>query len=258
LQINDEIFIKILKRFTKKSDIYFFNVVKYNCVRKYPERHFNMYKLVIFDLDGTLVNSLEDLGNACNSALEKFGYPVHPMESFRYFVGDGVPMLIRRALPESERTEENIQRVKEVFDGIYGKNYSVCTRPYEGIVELLQKLKEAGILIAVASNKPDNFTQTIVSAMFGDTFSYVSGKKDGFEKKPNPQIALHIMEKLGVSPKETLFAGDSSVDMQTALNAGCDSIGCVWGFRTLKELEDSGAAYIAYKPEDIYGTALMH
>ena len=214
-----------------------------------------MYKLVIFDLDGTLVNSLEDLGNACNDALQKFGYPVHPMESFRYFVGDGVPMLIHRALPESERTEENVSRVKAVFDEIYGKNYNVCTRPYEGIPELLVKLKEKGILIAVASNKPDNFTQTIVSGMFGEFFSYVSGKKDGFEKKPSPQIALHIMEKLGVSPEETLFAGDSAVDMQTALNAGCDSIGCLWGFRTLKELEDNGAKYIAKTPEDIYYAA---
>lgn len=215
-----------------------------------------MYKLVIFDLDGTLVNSLEDLGNACNSALEKFGYPTHPMDSFRYFVGDGVPMLIRRALPESERSEENIARVKAVFDEIYGRNYNVCTRPYDGITELLDKLKAEGILIAVASNKPDNFTQTIVTGMFGDTFSYVSGKKEGFEKKPDPQIALHIMEKLGVSPKDVLFAGDSSVDMQTAHNAGCDCIGCVWGFRTLKELTDNKATYIANSPIDIFNAAV--
>ncbi len=215
-----------------------------------------MYKLVIFDLDGTLVNSLEDLGNACNSALERFGYPTHPMDSFRYFVGDGVPMLIRRALPESERSEENIARVKAVFDEIYGRNYNVCTRPYDGITELLGKLKAEGILIAVASNKPDNFTQTIVTGMFGDTFSYVSGKKEGFEKKPDPQIALHIMEKLGVSPKDVLFAGDSSVDMQTAHNAGCDCIGCVWGFRTLQELTDNKATYIANSPIDIFNAAV--
>ncbi len=215
-----------------------------------------MYKLVIFDLDGTLVNSLEDLGNACNSALERFGYPTHPMDSFRYFVGDGVPMLIRRALPESERSEENIARVKAVFDEIYGRNYNVCTRPYDGITELLGKLKAEGILIAVASNKPDNFTQTIVTSMFGDTFSYVSGKKEGFEKKPDPQIALHIMEKLGVSPKDVLFAGDSSVDMQTAHNAGCDCIGCVWGFRTLQELADNKATYIANSPIDIFNAAV--
>lgn len=215
-----------------------------------------MYKLVIFDLDGTLVNSLEDLGNACNSALERFGYPTHPMDSFRYFVGDGVPMLIRRALPESERSEKNIAMVKAVFDEIYGRNYNVCTRPYDGITELLDKLKAEGILIAVASNKPDNFTQTIVTSMFGDTFSYVSGKKEGFEKKPDPQIALHIMEKLGVSPKDVLFAGDSSVDMQTAHNAGCDCIGCVWGFRTLQELTDNKATYIANSPIDIFNAAV--
>ena len=215
-----------------------------------------MYKLVIFDLDGTLVDSLEDLGNACNSALEKFGFPVHEMEKYRYFVGNGVPMLIKRALPENERTEENISRVKAEFDSIYGNAYNVCTRPYDGIDELVRRLDAEGIAMAVASNKPDNFTRTIVSEMFGDVFFAVSGKKDGAPKKPDPHIALSIMESLGVSPCETLFAGDSSVDMQTAKNAGCDSVGCLWGFRTREELEENGAVYIAGSPLDIFDFAV--
>ncbi len=216
----------------------------------------DMYKLVIFDLDGTLADSLADLGNACNDALEHFGYPVHEIEKYRYFVGNGVPELIRRTLPENERSEENIARVKAVFDGIYGRTYDKYTRPYDGIPELLAALRENGILIAVASNKPDEFTQKIVSGMFGNVFSYVSGKKEGFEKKPHPQIALHIMEKLGALPEETLFAGDSSVDMQTAENAGCRSIGCTWGFRTRDELMENNAFYIADSPSDILNAAL--
>lgn len=210
-----------------------------------------MYKLVIFDLDGTLVNSLEDLGNACNAALGKFGFPVHETEKFRYFVGDGVPMLIKRALPEDNRDDETVMTVKAAFDEIYGKNYSVCTRPYDGIPQLLASLQERGIQAAVASNKPDEFAQVIVGEMFGEIFSFVSGKKEGFEKKPSPQIALHIMEKLGISPRDTLFVGDSSVDMQTAANAGCDSVGCTWGFRTEQELRDNNATYLAYEPMDI-------
>ncbi len=216
-----------------------------------------MYKLVIFDLDGTLVNSLADLGNACNSALEVFGFPVHDTEQYRYFVGDGVPMLIRRAVPEDKRSENILSAVKAEFDRIYRISYNKLTRPYDGITELLSELKKPGILTAVASNKPDEFTQAIISDMFEkNTFSYVSGKKDGFEKKPDPGIALHIMEHLGVAPQDTLFAGDSSVDMQTAINAGCDSIGCTWGFRTLSELKENRAVFIADSPGDILDAAV--
>ena len=216
-----------------------------------------MYKLVIFDLDGTLVNSLADLGNACNEALVKFGFPTYDIEKYRYFVGDGVPMLIKRAVPADKGTDEVLAKVKAEFDVIYRRTYNRLTRPYDGIVKLVADLKAKGILTAVASNKPDEFTQVIVSDMFeAGTFSYVSGKKDGFEKKPDPGIALHIMEKLGVSPEDTLFAGDSSVDMKTATNAGCDSIGCLWGFRTRDELEENHAVYIAETPADIYNAAV--
>lgn len=215
-----------------------------------------MYRLVIFDLDGTLVNSLEDLAESCNQALAYYGYPVHETEKYRYFVGNGVVKLVERTLPENARDEANVRKVKERFDMIYKEMYNCRTRAYEGIDSLLDSLHENHILTAVASNKPDEFTQVIVRELFGDAFSLVSGKRDGFEKKPDPQIALHIMQSLGVSPEETLFAGDSAVDMQTAANAGCHSIGCTWGFRTREELVSNNADYIADKPADILSAAM--
>lgn len=215
-----------------------------------------MYKLVIFDLDGTLVDSLCDLGNACNEALERYGFPTHEIEKYRYFVGDGIVKLIERILPEDARNEKNAADMKAAFDEIYGKNYNKLTKPYEGITELVDELEKMGVLTAVASNKPDEFTKKIVAEMFGGRFSYVSGKKDGVPKKPDPAIAVHIMDKLGVTAEETLFAGDSSVDMKTAANAGCDSIGCTWGFRTIEELKENNAVYIAHKPSDILETVM--
>ncbi|MGN0642199.1 MAG: HAD family hydrolase [Huintestinicola sp.] len=210
-----------------------------------------MYKLVIFDLDGTLVDSLGDLADATNAALKKHGYPQHDTDKYRYFVGDGVPMLIERALPEDSRSPEIIAAVKADFDTVYNSAYNVKTRPYDGIPELIDRLRSKGVLTAVASNKPDNFTRLIVTGMFGDAFDFVSGKREGVPKKPDPQIAHYIMETLGVSPEQTLFAGDSSVDMLTASNAGIDSVGCTWGFRTRAELEENHAVYIADKPSDI-------
>lgn len=210
-----------------------------------------MYRLVIFDLDGTLVDSLDDLANACNEALSSFGFPVHEREKYRYFVGDGILKLIERALPGDKHSSDTIAAVKTRFDAVYDKSYDRHTRPYDGIMELLRGLKEKGILIAVASNKPDEFTKKILSGMFGDIFDYASGKKEGFARKPDPAIALHIMEVLGVRPDETLFVGDSSVDMMTAQNAGCDSVGCTWGFREQSELEENHAVYIAHTPGDI-------
>ncbi|MBQ5316552.1 MAG: HAD-IA family hydrolase [Oscillospiraceae bacterium] len=209
------------------------------------------YKLAVFDLDGTLVDSLADLGNACNAALAKHGFQTHETEKYRYFVGDGVPMLIRRALPQ-DVSDEVREAVHASFDEEYHRSYNVFTRPYDGVKKLLEKLSHSGVLTAVASNKPDVFTQTIVREMFGDVFSYVSGKKDRYEKKPAPGIVFHIMDKLGVSAAETVFIGDSSVDMLTARNAGTDSIGCTWGFRTEAELTENGADYLAHRPEDIY------
>ncbi len=210
-----------------------------------------MIKLAIFDLDGTLADTLGDLAYSGNTALEKFGFPVHDVEKYRYFVGDGIPMLIRRILPESERTEERITEVKAVFDDIYANHFDVFTKPYDDITSLLDKLAEKGIMTAVASNKADPFTQKVVAKLFTHKFTCVQGKMDGVEKKPSPAIVYNVMNSCNVTAEETVFIGDSGVDMQTAKNAGVKSIGCLWGFRTKEELLENGAVYLVEKPCEI-------
>ena len=208
-------------------------------------------KLLIFDLDGTLVNSLDDLADAANHALNMFGYPVHEVEKYKYFVGDGIPKLVERILPENQRSEKNIADVKAEFDSYYMKHYLDKTVPYEGIVSLISQLKNDGCKLAVATNKPDEFAQTIVSSLFGDVFDVVIGKRDGADKKPSPGIIFEIIDKLSCDKNNTVMIGDSNVDMFTAENAGISSIGCLWGFRTSDELTEAGADHLAVSPIEI-------
>ena len=205
-------------------------------------------KLIIFDLDGTLVNSLEDLADAANYAVKQFGYPTHPTESFRYFVGNGIPKLIERCLPESERSPERIEEVREIFSGYYNVHYADKTRPYNGIPELLDRLKGEGFKIAVASNKSDDFTHIIIDSFFKGSFDVVIGSREGVPRKPAPDIVFDIMKELGADASDTYFAGDSNVDMYTAKNAGVTAIGCLWGFRTREELLEGGADHLAEEP----------
>lgn len=209
-------------------------------------------KTIIFDLDGTLVNSLADLAASSNYALRRFGYPEHPIEKFNYFVGNGVPKLIERCLPESERSEGKIAAVKAVFDEYYGAHYADKTRPYEGIGSLLERLKAAGVKTAVASNKTDGFVKNIADRFFGGIFDSVKGGRADIPKKPAPDIVFEIMRELEAVPENTYFAGDSNVDMYTAKNAGIKAIGCLWGFRTKEELLEGGADFLAESPLDIY------
>lgn len=209
-------------------------------------------KTIIFDLDGTLLDTLADLAASANHTIEKMGYPTHPLESYRYFVGNGVPKLLERCLPEDKRSEENILTARELFSGYYNVHFADKTKPYEGVPELLGSLKKSGVKMAVASNKSDEFTQSIVKKFFGDIFDMVQGGKADVPKKPAPDIAFGIMERLGAVSENTYFAGDSNVDMYTAKNAGLTAIGCLWGFRTKEELVDGGADFLAEKPSDIY------
>ncbi|MBD5145734.1 MAG: HAD-IA family hydrolase [Ruminococcus sp.] len=209
-------------------------------------------KTIIFDLDGTLLDTLADLADSANYTMEQMGYPTHPVESFRYFVGNGVPKLLERCLPEDKRTEENIQTARTIFAEYYNVHFVDKTKPYDGVAELLKNLKKSGVKMAVASNKSDEFTVSLVKRFFGNAFDMVQGGKADVPKKPAPDIVYGIMEKLGAVPENTYFAGDSNVDMYTAKNAGIKAIGCLWGFRTKEELLEGGADFLAESPMDIY------
>jgi phosphoglycolate phosphatase len=211
-----------------------------------------MTDLYIFDLDGTLVNSVFDLADSVNKVLDSHGYPTHDTEKYKYFVGNGTVKLIERALPEGERTEENIMSLHSEFSEVYRKNALNKTRPYDGIKELLKELKRKGVRLAVASNKPDEFTKEIVFTLLGkDTFDCVRGKLDGIPAKPEPDILYGIMNKLGNNSNNTFMIGDSDVDVITAHNAGLKCIGCTWGFRGRAELENAGADFVCDTPEEI-------
>lgn len=209
-------------------------------------------KTIIFDLDGTLLDTLADLADSANYTMEQMGCPAHPVDSYRYFVGNGVPKLLERCLPEDKRTEENILTARKIFADHYNVHFADKTKPYDGISELLERLKESGVKMAVASNKSDEFTVSLVKRFFGNSFDTVQGGKADVPKKPAPDIVYGIMERLGAVPENTYFAGDSNVDMYTAKNAGIKAIGCLWGFRTKEELLEGGADFLAENPLDIY------
>ena len=203
---------------------------------------------IIFDLDGTLLNTIDDLGYACNHALEQAGYPTHPIEAYPAKVGNGINNLIRRALPETERTEETIMRVREFFVPYYDAHNCDYTRPYEGIPELLAALKQQGHRLAVASNKYQAATEKIVSHYFPGVFDMVLGERAGVERKPDPQIVYDICAAL---PGEVLYVGDSLVDMETARNAGVPFVACSWGFVPREKLREAGIERIIDKPKEI-------
>lgn len=210
-----------------------------------------MYKCVIFDLDGTLLNTLEDLADAGNYALAAMGFPQHETEKYKYFVGNGIPKLIMRIVPDG-CSDENRERVHEFFSEYYGAHCRDKTKPYRGIVPMLQKLKDNNIKVAVATNKDHSFSAELINDFFGSSVDMVLGRKDGFPKKPDPYAVNYILGKLGTQKSDALYVGDSNVDMQTAINAGVCSCGVLWGFRTKKELIESGACHIAASPEELY------
>ena len=205
---------------------------------------------IIFDLDGTLLNTIDDLGYACNYALEQTGYATHPIADYPRMVGNGINNLIRRALPESERTEENILRVRAHFVPYYNTHNCDYTRPYDGIPELLTTLKAQGHQLAVASNKYQAATEKIVNHFFPGIFDVILGERDGIERKPNPQIVYDILSPFTfhLSP---LYIGDSLVDRETAENANVPFVACSWGFVSRETLIENGVGRIIDKPENI-------
>lgn len=208
--------------------------------------------LCIFDLDGTLLNTLPTIAHYGNSALKEFNFPEIEPERYKHLIGDGRDILIHRMLGEFDAdTDDNFQKVRTAYDTLYEADYMYLAKPYPYIEELLTALKDNNIKLAVLSNKPDNVAGAIVKEVFGDTFSEVWGKRSDYPTKPDPTAALEICRLLGELPKDTVFIGDTSVDVNTGKNAGMFTVGAEWGFRDRKELEDAGADFIAKTAIDI-------
>lgn len=213
-----------------------------------------MKQLVIFDLDGTLLNTIDDLAVSANYALRRHGFPEHELSAYRFFVGNGITKLIERAMPEAERRESLVLQLREEFVAYYQQHKTDLTRPYPGIPELLNSLRSRGLLLAVASNKYHQGTVELIRYYFGDHFfRVVLGQRENVPVKPNPAIVEEILRETGVSGADTLYVGDSGVDMQTAANAGLASVGVTWGFRSRQELEENGACHLVDQPGEILG-----
>ena len=211
-----------------------------------------MIKAVIFDLDGTLLNTLEDLANASNFALRSCGYNEHPIKDYIRFVGSGRYILMKRILPEEDKNnEEAIEKVLKLFDEYYGEHMHDTTKPYDGIYELIKELKIKNIKLAVVSNKPDEFAGETVNRYFGNDFEITCGQRPNHAVKPDPKTVYEVMEYLNVTKEECIYVGDSDVDMKTAQNAGVKSIGVAWGFRGEEELKSAGADYIIRTPQEL-------
>lgn len=211
-----------------------------------------MKKLVIFDLDGTLLNTIDDLGTATNHALEVEGFPTHPLEAYPMMVGNGVSRLLERALPEEHRTKSTLERIRNVFHDYYGEHLADRTRIYPGIVDLLAELKERGVAVAVASNKYQEAVTKLMDIFFPDVeWAAALGHQEGVPAKPDPSIVFNILSIHPTPKAETLYVGDSGVDMETARRACIESVGVTWGFRPVSDLRDNHADHIIYNPVDI-------
>ncbi len=210
------------------------------------------FPAIVFDLDGTLIDSLRDIAEAANAALRDLGFPVHPPESYRQFVGDGVRVLFERALPAADRLPEVVTDCAAGFARHYAHGWNLHTRLYPGISEMLDEVSRRGIRLAVLSNKPHPFTcQCVKHFLSAWNFEVVAGQKDGIPKKPDPAGAWAVAKELDLEPVRLAYVGDSSVDMQTARNAGLDPIGVSWGFRSREELWQHGARLVIDDPRQL-------
>ena len=211
-----------------------------------------MKKMYIFDLDGTLINSLPAIAHFANTALASIGLASIDNDTFRYYVGDGMDTLLHRCLGHyNADNDENFTKIKAVYKAGYDNDVLYETYPYDGIKELLDALKQRGAKICVLSNKPDITAVKAVNILFGENyFDMVIGQKEDMKKKPAPDGVYFICEKTGISPRDTAFIGDTNVDIRTGKAAGTDTVGVLWGFRDRKELTDAGAdKIVSYPPE---------
>ena len=212
----------------------------------------NMYKYVIFDLDGTILNTLEDLAAATNWVCARHGWPAHTLEEYKRFVGNGAPKLLERVVPEGVPVTDALRRVTlEEFTQRYNAHKEDKTTAYPGVPELVRRLREAGVTLAVLSNKPHEAAWPVVERYYPGLFHRVQGALPDVPVKPDSTLLRRLMEDLGASQDDTLFVGDSNVDIRTAKNGGLISCGVLWGFRTRAELEAEGADHLAATPEEL-------
>lgn len=206
---------------------------------------------VIFDLDGTLIDSLDDLADTTNDALRAFGLPLHPVAPYRYFVGDGIETMVRRAAP-ANTDPARIALITERARQEYSAHWARKTRPYDGIMELLNALVARDIPLLVLTNKRHDFTLEVMAHFFPATpFARIQGSPPGGTAKPDPALALAMAKDLGLAPSTIMFLGDTKVDMNTAVNAGMIPVGALWGFRPQNELVENGAKILLEKPMDL-------
>lgn len=212
------------------------------------------YKACLFDLDGTLLNTLEDIADSMNRALQEAGLPTHPLDAYRYFVGNGVKILVERALSGHL---EAFDQVEAAYRAYYSAGSHNKTRPYPGIEDILRALHRAGVPLCVLSNKPHGDTLQVMKEYFPDIpFAIVRGQIEGVAPKPDPAGALAIAEDMKFAPGDFLYSGDTAVDMTCAREAGMVPLGVTWGFRPRQELAEAGAAYIIDDPGEIVSLAL--
>ena len=220
---------------------------------KYPIK-----TLLIFDLDGTLLDTVADLAASTNYALSQCGFPTHDTGAYRFFVGNGINKLFERALPEGEKTQENIFRVRQYFLEFYGTHNADLTTPYPGMVDLLNSLQAAGVKLAVASNKYQKGTEKLIQLFFSEIhFVAVFGQRENVPAKPDPTIVNEILAIANVDKQNVLYIGDSGVDMQTAQNSGIDALGVTWGFRPRAEMEAFSPKYMVDHPAEILSIVLQ-
>lgn len=206
---------------------------------------------IVFDLDGTLADTLKDIAKAADQALKKNGYPQHKPDQYRIMVGDGLRKLIERAAGETDAV--TVKRIMADFVHFYDRDCLRYTKAYEGMLETLAKIKDSGIKLLVVTNKPDEQAQKITAHLYGaDFFEGVYGNREGRKTKPDPALTLEALASAGASPSRSLFVGDSDVDILTAANAGMKSAGVTWGFRGKNELVRAGADYIIDQPCELY------
>ncbi len=212
-------------------------------------------KGIIFDLDGTLLDTIEDIAFCTNTVLERRGFQTYPVEKFNYFVGKGLDWLFEKALKSEDKIVEKfvIDAMSSEFEELYKQNWHRKTRPYKEINNMLNNLEQKNIKIAILSNKPDKFTKIMVEYFFSEfQFVDVKGASEEFPLKPDPTTTNQIIDKMNLNPEEIIFVGDSDVDMQTGKNSRCIPIGVEWGFRPVEELEANGAVAILQKPSEIF------